>query len=109
MQGCTGLSAAGLSQLRQCKRLQYLDLSGTQVVGLGFLQLHSASEKGEDNLFKQKLIKKNSDPYEAAFPDQNACEQMLSWCIPYERWLQECMPVLLQHMQALSRMPRGPN
>lgn len=48
LQGCTGLSAAGLSQLRQCKRLQYLDLSGTQVVGLGFLQLHSAPEKGED-------------------------------------------------------------
>ena len=47
MQGCTGISAAGLGQLQQCMRLRYLDLSETQVVGLGFLQLRSAPEKGE--------------------------------------------------------------
>ena len=47
MQGCTGVSAAGLNQLQQCMRLRYLDLSATQVVGLGFLELRRAPKKGD--------------------------------------------------------------
>jgi len=43
VQGCTGLSAAGLSQLKHCKRLQYLDLSGTRIVGLYFLEIRDVS------------------------------------------------------------------
>ena len=39
LQGCTALSAAGLHRLQRCRRLKHLDLSGTNVVSLGFLEM----------------------------------------------------------------------
>lgn len=39
LQGCTALSAAGLYNLQRCQRLRHLDLSGTNIVSLGFLEM----------------------------------------------------------------------
>ena len=39
LQGCTALSAAGLHHLQRCRRLKHLDLSGTNVVSLGFVKM----------------------------------------------------------------------
>ena len=52
LQGCTALSAAGLRHLQRCRRLKHLDLSGTNVVGLGFLEVTDPPRK-LDGVMKQ--------------------------------------------------------
>ena len=45
LKGCTALSAAGLRHLQCCRRLRHLDLSGTNIVSLGFLEIADPPRK----------------------------------------------------------------
>ena len=50
LQGCSGMSAGGIYSLQHCRRLRYLDLSGTAVIGLDFLKMHAASHPDSDQV-----------------------------------------------------------
>ncbi len=49
LQGCNGVSAGGIFKLQHCRRLRYLDLSGTEVIALFFLGIHAASHADIDH------------------------------------------------------------